>query len=120
MILSDKMHQKIKDVYSKLDSQGKIISKTQLNQYYETFRERFGIQKLKSLDGEMLLETMHNTSNPDSLVYWLEFKNDEEFPSIIFGSIAGGSALKFGIYKRKETGAWMVGRSYKRILCLGK
>ena len=103
------MHQKIKDVHSKLDSQGKIISKSQLNQYYETFRERFGIQKLKSLDGEMLLETMHNTSNPDSLVYWLEFKNDEEFPSIIFGSIAGGSALKFGIYKRKVTGAWMAG-----------
>ena len=52
---------------------------------------------------------MHNHSNSDSLVYWLEFKNDDEFPTPKFGSIAGGSALKFGIYKRKETGAWMTG-----------
>ena len=46
----------------------------------------------------------------DSLVYWLEFKNDEEFPGLL-GSIAGGSALKFGIYRNKETGAWMTGYS---------
>jgi len=109
MILSDKIHQTIQETYNKLFSEGKIVSISQLDKYYETFRERFGIQKLKSLDGEMLLETMHNSSNQDSLVYWLEYKNDEEFPSINFGSIAGGSALKFGIYKRKETGAWMTG-----------
>jgi len=36
---------------------------------------------------------MHDHGNRDSLVYWLEFKDDEEFPAI-FGSIAGGSALK--------------------------
>ena len=117
MILSDKMHQIVKETYNKLDSEGEIVSISKLSQYYETFRERFGIQKLKSLDGETLLETMHNTSNPDSLVYWLEYKNDEEFPSINFGSIAGGSALKFGIYKRKETGAWMTGSPVKsRVL----
>jgi hypothetical protein len=55
-----------------------------------------------------LLETLHNTSNVSSLVYWLEFKNDDEMPAI-FGSIAGGSALKFGLYRRRETGAWMTG-----------
>jgi len=109
MILSDKIYQKIKETYNKLDSERNIVSISQLNQYYETFRKRFGIQKLKGLDGELLLETIHNSSNPDSLVYWLEFKNDEEFPSINFGSIAGGSALKFGIYKRKETGTWLTG-----------
>ena len=41
-------------------------------------------------------------------MYWLEFKDDDELPAI-FGSIAGGSALKFGLYRRKETGAWMTG-----------
>src|SRR5258707_4313830 len=45
---------------------------------------------------------------PTAIVYWLEFKNDEEFPGV-FGSIAGGSALKFGIYRSKESGAWMTG-----------
>ena len=33
----------------------------------------------------------------------------------MFGSIAGGSALKFGIYKRKETGAWTTGSPAKQI-----
>jgi len=28
----------------------------------------------------------------DSLVYWLQFKDDDEFPSVAFGNIAGGSA----------------------------
>ena len=51
---------------------------------------------------------MHDHGNHDSLVYWLEFKNDDEFPAR-FGSIAGGNALKFGIYRRKETGAWTTG-----------
>ncbi|HEX2959171.1 MAG TPA: hypothetical protein VHO70_20220 [Chitinispirillaceae bacterium] len=37
-----------------------------------------------------------------------EVKNDEEFPGIIFGSIAGGSALKFGIFRKKETGEWTI------------
>ena len=50
---------------------------------------------------------MHAHGNKDSLVYWLEFKNDEEFPSIQFGGIGGGSAFKFGIFRRKETGTWV-------------
>ena len=60
------------------------------------------------LDGEELLETMHAHGNRDSLVYWLEFKNDDEFPAR-FGSIAGGSAFKFGIFRSKETGTWVTG-----------
>jgi 5-methylcytosine-specific restriction enzyme B len=43
----------------------------------------------------------------ESLVYWLEFKNDDEFPGPKFGSIAGGSAHKFGLFRRKETGQWV-------------
>jgi len=109
MILPEKLAQKIRDIHSKLDSQGEIFSKSQIDRFCETFRQRFSPSKLNSLDGEVLLETMHNHSNSDSLVYWLEFKNDDEFPTPKFGSIAGGSALKFGIYKRKATGTWMTG-----------
>ena len=36
-------------------------------------------------------------------------KNDEEFPTPVFGSIHGGSALKYGFYQRKETGVWLTG-----------
>src|SRR5439155_191499 len=65
--------------------------------------------RLKNLDGEALLNTMHDMQDRDSLVYWLEFKDDEEFPSPRFGSIAGGSAFKFGLFRRKETGKWTTG-----------
>ena len=108
MILSEELAQDLKRTFQKLDAQGGLPSRAQLAEYYETFKNRFGTEKLKGLDGLSLLETLHDHSNRDSLAYWLEFKDDEELPAL-FGSIAGGSALKFGIYKRKETGSWMTG-----------
>lgn len=108
MMLHDKLRKEIEDLHSQLSDAGELPSRDQLGRYYRTFRARFGPEQLESLDGEALLQTMHDLSNHDSLVYWLEFKNDDELPGI-FGSIAGGSALKFGIYRRKETGAWMTG-----------
>jgi 5-methylcytosine-specific restriction enzyme B len=110
MVLGERLAQELKELYTQLNNDGKLLSKAQLEGYYETFRKRFGPDQLKSVDGEALLELMHDHGNHDSLVYWLEFKNDEEFPAR-FGSIAGGSALKFGIYRRKETGAWMTGHT---------
>ena len=64
-----------------------------------------GLEQLSRLDDESLLDRLHQ-ANKDSLMYWLEFKNDDEFPTNQFGSIAGGSALKLNIYRRK-TGNWM-------------
>ncbi len=104
----------ITELHQKMYEEGKLLSKSQLEQYYQTFKSRFGIEKLSQIDGEELLNTMHNLSNTDSLVYWLEYKNDEEFPAR-FGSIAGGSGLKYGIYKRKETGQWMTGSPSNQI-----
>jgi 5-methylcytosine-specific restriction protein B len=108
MILHEKLIQELTERHKKMDAAGKLPSRQQLDQYYATFHERFGPDALSRLDGEELLETMHGRGKHDTLVYWLEFKNDEEFPAI-FGSIAGGSALKFGIYCRKDTGVWMTG-----------
>ncbi len=105
MILLEKLAQDLKQTYKKLDSQGELLSKSKLAQCYDTFRQKFGPDKLQSLDGEALLDTMHDHSTRDSLVYWLEFKDDDELPAK-FGSIAGGSALKFGMFRRRETGAW--------------
>jgi 5-methylcytosine-specific restriction protein B len=90
-----------------------LYSKAQLSTFYETFRQRFGPDRLRNLDGEALLAAIHDHGNRDSLVYWLEFKSDDEFPAD-FGSIAGGSALKFGVYKRNETGVWMTGSPTKQ------
>lgn len=88
-----------------------LKSHEELKRYYQEFQNRFGPERLKSLNGEKLLEVMHAHGSKDSLVYWLEFKNDDEFPGNIFGSIAGGSALKFGLYKSNESGTWRTGSS---------
>lgn len=91
-----------------LNKNGKLLSIENLEVCYANFKDNFGPDVLRSLDGEALLDFMHSHSTKESLVYWLEFKDDKELPAI-FGSIAGGSALKFGLYKRKETGKWMTG-----------
>jgi len=108
MMLHEKLYEELDTLHRQLLNAGDRPSREQLTQYYATFRARFGPEQLQRLDGEALLETLHDHGNHDSLVYWLEFKNDDELPAI-FGSIAGGSALKFGIYRRKETGTWMTG-----------
>ena len=92
---------------------GELLPLDRLKDFYRLFRQRFGPDRLSSLDGEELLETMHNSSNRDSMTYWLEFKNDAEFP-VRFGSIAGGSALKFGLFRRRETGQWITGSPQKQ------
>lgn len=107
--LSESKRKEILDKHDELLNEGRIYSEAQLDQSYTTFRQRFGPDALKSLDGEALLNFIHDHSNRDSLVYWLEFKNDEEFDTKRFGSIAGGSALKFRIFRRKETGHWQAG-----------
>ena len=107
-MLEARVVQNIGEIQKDLDAKGKLLSKAKLAECRDTFRGRFGPEKLRNLDGEALLVTMHDHGNRDSLVYWLEFKSDDEFPAY-FGSIAGGSALKFGVYKRSETGVWMTG-----------
>jgi 5-methylcytosine-specific restriction protein B len=104
-MLEPAVRQRLHDQLQKLNVEGKLLSRVQLEQFYSTFRNRFGPDRLASLDGETLLECMHALVSKDSLVYWLEYKNDDEFPAR-FGSIAGGTSLKYGIFKRKETGAW--------------
>jgi 5-methylcytosine-specific restriction enzyme B len=109
MILDERIAQDLREWYKTLESEGKILSSEQLSEYYGTFRNRFGPDKLKSLDGEALLTIIHDIGNRDSLVYWLEFKDDDEFPSMRFGSISGGSSFKFGLFRKKETGKWTTG-----------
>jgi 5-methylcytosine-specific restriction enzyme B len=108
LVLDERIRRELIDLKQSLERDGKLLSDDQLTRYYDTFRSRFGPDKLSNLDGEALLETMHSHGNKDSLVYWLEFKDDEELPGR-FGSIAGGSAFKFGLFRKKETGKWTTG-----------
>lgn len=112
MLLEKKIVEQIELVKERLKEQGKLPAQDRLTAYYDLFRSKFGPEALRLLDGEELLDLMHNHGNHESLVYWLEFKNDEEFPRI-FGSISGGSAYKFKLYKGKDTGEWIAGNAPK-------
>ena len=103
-------------IYSDKLKHGDLTSPDRLREIYQQFRERFGPQRLAAMDGEALLNAMHAHGNRDSLVYWLEFKNDAEFPGTSFGSIAGGSAHKFGLFRRKDTGQWVTGSGIKETV----
>lgn len=105
-LLDEPKRQQILQRHQQLVNEGKLPTQQEIAKQYALFRERFGPSILAGLDGEPLLTLMHDHGNPDSLVYWLEYKNDEEFQTRTFGSIVGGSALKFRIFRRKETGNW--------------
>ncbi len=107
--LDPRIVDELKATYTAMKEKGDLLSREQLTRYYSAFRTRFGPDRLKALDSEDLLEVMHSHGKRDSLVYWLEFKDDEEFPSPQFGSISGGSAHKFGLFRKKETGKWITG-----------
>lgn len=102
----------LQETHKLLLGNGKLLSQEKLHECYSLFRSRFGPEVLRGLQGEALLNLMHARPSKDSLVYWLEFKNDDEFPAR-FGSIAGGNALKFGFYWRQESGTWVTGSPKK-------
>jgi 5-methylcytosine-specific restriction protein B len=112
-LLSTEQKDAIQKRFQELDREGNVQSSKELERQYRLFRDKFGPDVLKGLDGVSLLTFMHDHRNRDCLVYWLEFKNDEEFATRNFGSIAGGSALKFRIFRRKETGNWQAGSEPK-------
>ena len=105
-LLTEKKVKEIRAKHEQLVNNGKLLTQQQLKEFNELFRSCFGPEVLRRLQGEELLTFMHDHSNKDSLVYWLEWKNDDEFQTKRLGSIAGGSALKFRIFRRKETGNW--------------
>src|SRR5688572_27144592 len=109
--LDPRINHQLREALDEVARRGQLFSTDRLQASYAAFRDRFGPDKLKQLDGEALLQAMHTHGNKESLVYWLEFKNDEEFPGQTFGSILGGSAHKFGLFRRKATEQWVKGGS---------
>lgn len=107
-LISAEVRDRVESKYRELRDAGGFLSKEDLRASYDLFRKRFGPEQLARVQGKELLETMFLHGNKDSLVYWLEFKNDEELPGR-FGGIAGGSAYKFILFKQKESGQWITG-----------
>lgn len=90
---------------------GQLMTAAQIDQQIGLFRDRFGPAVLRQIDGEALLKLMHRRDDPDQrcLMYWLEFKNDDEFAGHSFGGIGGGQAMKYGIYQRQADYEWIGG-----------
>lgn len=89
------------------------LSKPAIDASLAAFRDRFGPDRFQSLSPVELLQIIHSQGDKSGLVYWLEFKNDEEFPGRRFGSISGGSSHKYGIFRRKDTQQWVKGSPQK-------
>ncbi len=79
-MLVESISKEIKDLYKKHEANGEVLTSAKLTECYETFHRKFGPETLASLDGEALLTTMHEHGQKNSLVYWLEFKDDQELP----------------------------------------
>ena len=112
---TDEQKDKIIEKRQQMLESGQLTREEELMQDYRRFQAQFGVGILESLHGEDLIETIFNVSNKDSLAYWLEFKKDEDFNTRMFGSIAGGVALKYIMYKRKADQKWVVGHKQQEL-----
>ena len=65
---------------------------------YQLWDEFIGLWPLSELS-KMTLEQYTKAGAKDTFTYWLEFR----LAGIGMGSIAGGSAFKFGVFSRKDT-----------------
>lgn len=101
------IQERLRESHALLSSQGRLLPPFLIEAASNEFRERFGTKALSAIDGIELLEAMHGRGGgSESMVFWLEYKNDSVFPGYDFGGIGGGSAHKFGFFRRKNTGEW--------------
>ncbi len=86
-------------------------SEDELNGLIAEFNAKFSPEKLMEYSDDELMTAMFYTAEQtnDSMCYWLEFNKDIRSQ---FGSIAGGSSLKYGIYQNKD-GEWVTGSPSK-------
>ena len=90
----------------------KSTSSNDIKKELDYFQKEYAPEKLEALDDASILPKLFYTigDNAESLCYYLEM--NKECRSY-FGSIAGGSAYKFGLFQKKETGKWTTGSSLK-------
>ncbi len=73
---------------------GSLMTREQIADTLKAFQDKFSPAKLAELDGAALLEKLHARNvEAKCLMYWLEFKDDDEFRGGRMGSIGGGSAV---------------------------
>ena len=63
MNLNDTIKAHLQALYDEMLEEGKLIPAAKLDNYCQTFRRKFGPKRLSNLDGEELLNTIHDISN---------------------------------------------------------
>lgn len=88
------------------------VSQDSINSIRDEFISRYNYNVLEQLSDEKLLERVFYTvgDNTDALCCWIEMNKDCKYA---YGSISGGSAYKFGLFQKKETGVWTTGSPQK-------
>lgn len=80
---------------------------------YQEFSKLFAPEVLKSLNGLDLLHRVfiNETGIKNSLCHYLEY--DKRYN--LFGSVAGGSAYKYGLFYSYKEKSWMTGSGQKKV-----
>ena len=93
--------------YERLKSSINFVNDDLLAEQRNYFTTKFSKEVLERMTPEEALENLMNSKNRDSLVYHLEFKNDEDFNTSNFGGIGGGTAGKFTIFHSNKFDQWV-------------
>ncbi len=90
-------------------------SSEEIENVRKEFLSRYSPEKLAALTDDEILDGIFYSDgdNSESLCFYLERNNDCRKD---FGGIAGGSAFKFGLFKKKESGQWTSGSPTNPIL----
>src|SRR5699024_4073336 len=93
---------KLSENYQKYGSTIKFEKDETLERYQDYFIEKFSLATLERMSPQETLNELMNMNNQESMIYWLEFKNDEEFKTGLLGGIQGGSAGKYTMFHSKK------------------
>lgn len=88
------------------------VDKESIERTLDEFSARFAPELLAALSDEEILNKIFYSvgENHNALCCWLEMNVEcRDY----FGSIAGGSAYKFGLFQRQSTGEWTTGSPQK-------
>ena len=79
---------------------------------YKHFYDKFSPEILEKLEGKDVLNNIFlHDGDKNNLCYYLEFSKDIEGT----GSISGGSANKYSLFKHKKTSQWTSGSSRNMV-----
>lgn len=98
---------KLSKDYQEFRSDIKFEDDDTIEDFREYFLNKFSLDILEGMSAEDSLQELMNLKNRESLVYHLEFKNDEEFRTDYFGGILGGSSGKYTIFFSNKFDQWV-------------